>query len=489
MSVEYDLVVIGNSAEGILAAMKAVSLNARVALVEQPYCERQAKPVDYRASHWETIYSRTFARLTHLSEQIETASQIGVYQIPPNFNIELAGVKLWTDEVDAILSEQRSPAFLAALGIDYILGSGEFCRLPRQAFLVGERRLRSRSYLLATGWHYAAPVVEEIDRVGYLTPNDLQHDGKLVSLPENLAIVGESEIALQLAQFFSKTARNIVLISANKTFLPSHEPEIANLIQAQLEADGVTVLVDSPLTQVRTIDEKKWLQVGDKAIECDDFLWIGKQQPNIKGLNLEGVGVTVNELGIQINEDLKTTNPRIYAYHNLAGKVHHAVHEANIAIEKILFFSSSKNCDRIIPQVVYTKPSIASFGMKEVEARNNFGQDILVIKINFKALDCAQILGETSGFLKLIVRKNGKILGAHIIGDRAEEIMSAIAVSVRAKVSLKSLSKLSFPSLSFTEILQKAALEWQEWHLKNNPIQKFIQKFWKAFWNWRRKFI
>jgi pyruvate/2-oxoglutarate dehydrogenase complex dihydrolipoamide dehydrogenase (E3) component len=480
MSVEYDLVVIGNSVEGILAATRAVSLNARVALVEQPF--------HARAGNWEAIYSRTFARLMHLSEQLETASQLGVYRLPPHFNIDLAGVKLWSDEVDAILCEKRSPAFLAALGIDFIPGSGEFCRLPRQAFLVGERRLRSRSYLLATGYHYAAPVVEGIDRVGYLTPNDLQYDGKLVSLPENLAIVGESEIALQLAQGLSKTARNIVLISADKTFLPSHEPEITNLIQAQLEADGVTILVDSPLTQVRKIDEKKWLQVGDKAIECDDFFWIGKQQPNLKGLNLEGVGVAVNELGIQINENLQTSNPRIYAYHNLAS-VDRAAYEANIAIDKILFFSGSKNCDRVIPQVVYTNPSIASLGMTEAEAIKKFEKDVLVIKTNFKTLDCAQILGETSGFLKLIVRKNGKILGAHIIGAQAEEIIVAIAIAVRAKVSLKSLVKLSFPSLSFTEIVQKAALEWQEWQVKNNPIKRFWRSFWQTVWKWQRKFL
>jgi pyruvate/2-oxoglutarate dehydrogenase complex dihydrolipoamide dehydrogenase (E3) component len=463
MSVEYDLVVIGGSLEGIFAAVSAASLNARVALVEQP-----------NKGYWgdcEAIYNSTFSHVASLCKRLEMAVQIGVYQPTPDLGIQLTQVASWAREVNAILSERHSPAILASLGIDIIRGSGEFCRLPRQAFVVGDKKLRSRKYMIATGSHFVIPDIKGIEAVGYLTPNDLWQEDKLESLPFNLAIVGESPVAIQLAQNFSQIGRSVALVVEDRHLLSTEDLEAARLIQAQLEASGVEILLESPVTQVLRIEEKKWLQAGDRAIEADEIILVGKQKANVEGLNLEGVGVRVDDRGIQLNEKLQTTNPRIYACGSVAGGyslTHVARYEASIALKNALFLPLLKVDYRTIPYVMFTNPPLARVGMTEAQAKRRYGKDVWVVKQDFKASDRAQLLGETTGFCKLVIQGNGEILGAHVVGAQAGELIGAIALMIKNKIKLGSIANISFPWLTFSEIFQKLAFEWQSQRFKTN---------------------
>jgi pyruvate/2-oxoglutarate dehydrogenase complex dihydrolipoamide dehydrogenase (E3) component len=482
MSVEYDLVVIGASEEGIFAAVAAASLKARVALVEQPFkgCRDE----------FNAVFNRTLSHVTHLSEQIEIARQIGAYGPTPHLEIQLTQVQAWTQETRAILAEQNSLATLAALGIDVIRGSGEFCRLPRQAFIIGNRKLRSRSYLLATGSHLVPMAIEGIERVGYLTPSDLYQKEVLKSLSQELTIIGSNPLAIQLAQNLRQTGRNIVLLIEDKQLLPTEDLEVAQLIQAQLEASGIEIFVDSPVTQVQQIEGKKWLQAGDRAIETDAIILVGEQQPNIEGLNLEGVGVKISDSlreryadrGIELNEKLQTTNSNIYA---CGYSLHHlARYEASIAVKNALFFPWFKVEPQTIPYVIFTNPPLARVGMTETEARQKYGKDVWVIKRTFKAIAIAQLLGETTGFCKLIVRNNGEILGANIIGSQAGEFISTIALAIRNRIKLDSLTN-SCSSFTFSEILQTIAFEWQNYRFQRN---RRLQKLLNFLLNWLRNF-
>jgi pyruvate/2-oxoglutarate dehydrogenase complex dihydrolipoamide dehydrogenase (E3) component len=474
MSVEYDLVVIGASEEGIFATFTAASFKARVALVEQPFKDGY--------NGFDAIFNRTLSHVTHLSEQLEIATQLGVYQPTPHLEIQLTQTQAWAKEARAILSEQNSLATLAALGIDVIRGSGEFCRLPRQAFIIGNRKLRSRSYLLATGSHFVPIAIEGIERVGYLTPSDLDRKEVLQSLARELTIIGSSPLAIQLAQNLKQTGRNIVLLIEDRQLLPTEDLEVSKLIQAHLEASGIEIFVDSRVTQIQQIEGKKWLQAGDRAIETDEIILVGKQQPNIEGLNLEGVGVKFSERGIELNEKSRTSNPNIYACgYSLK---HLARYEASIAVKNALFFPLFKVNYQTIPYVFFTKPTLARVGMTEVEARTKYGKDIWIIKQDFKTIAIAQLLGETTGFCKLIVKNNGEILGAHIIGSQSEEFIGTIAVAIKNKIKLNSFLN-SFPNDTFSNILQVVALEWKRQRLRKN---KRWQRLLERLLSWLRNF-
>jgi pyruvate/2-oxoglutarate dehydrogenase complex dihydrolipoamide dehydrogenase (E3) component len=475
MSIEYDLVIIGASQEGIFAALAAASFKARVALVEQPFKDC--------SDGLDAIFNRTLSHVTHLSKQLEIARQLGVYQPISHLEIQLSQSQVWAQEAKAILAEQNSLATLAALGIDVIRGSGEFCRLPRQAFIIENRKLRSRSYLLATGSHLVPKTIEGIERVGYLTPSDLCRKEVLESLARELAIIGSSPFAIQLAQNLRQTGRNIVLLIEDKQLLSTEDLEVAQLIQAHLEASGIEILVDSQVTQIQQIEKKKWLQAGNRAIETDEIILVGKQQPNIEGLNLEGVGVKISDRGIELNHKLQTTNPNIYA---CAYSMNHlARYEARIAVKNALFFPLFKVDPQTIPDVMFTNPPIARVGLTEAEAITKYGKDVWVIKQNFKGIAIAQLLGETTGFCKIIVRSNGEIMGAHIIGSQAEELIGTITWAIKNRIKLNAFTD-NFLPFTFSEILLSCAFEWQNRRLKRNTRLKRLLEF---LLSWLRSFF
>ncbi len=494
MAVDYDLIVIGVSAEGISAAVAAARLNARVALVEQPFKGHLGGS--------EAIYSRTLTYTARLSKQLSHAAQFGIYPQTAELEergeaiermpktspplIRLAEVQSWAKEVASILAEQDSLATLASLGVDVIGGAGEFCRLPHQAFIVNHRRLRSRAYLIATGSRPVIPDIEGLQEIDYLTTDDIWHKDKLESLPYSLVIIGGSTLGLELAQSLGRLGKEIALVLEDSQILPREEREASMLIQAQLEAEGVRILTASPVTQLKQIEGKKWVQAGNCAIEADEIVLAGRRKPNVEGLNLEGVGVQFGRRGIKLNQKLQTTNPRIYACGDVAGGyslAHIAQYEAGIALKNALFLPLFKVDYRSIPWAIFTEPQLARVGMTEGQARRRYGQDVLVARQYFKRIAQAQVVGETTGFCKLVVRGNGEILGAHIVGLEAGELIGAIALAMKNNLKVRAIANLFQPSPTLSEVTHQTAIEWQRQRLNRN---KTLRNFLESLFHWQR---
>lgn len=446
MSFEYDLIVIGSTPAAIFAAVTATHLNARVALVKQPT----------NIKLYESIYYRALAQTSSVA---------------------------WAKEVISVITEQNSPANLAALGIEIIESGGEFCRLPQQGFVVKNRRLSSRAYLIATGSYPATPNLE----INYLTPQDIYQKNDLTYLPDNLIIVGGSPQAIELAQTLQKIGKHITLVVEDNQILPKEEPKTSMLIQAKLETEGIKILQNSPLTQAKIIEGKKWVQVGDKAIETDEIIIASsRRQPLIEGLNLERVGVEIGKVGIKVNEKLQTTNPQIYAIGDVTGGysfLNIAQYEAQIAIKNALFFPLLKTDYSYIPLVIFTEPQIARIGMTEAQAKRRYGEEVFIGEQYFKTNSQAIILDKITGYCKLIVRSNGEILGGCIVGEMAGELIGTLALAMSKKMKLKAITNLHFPSSTLSEIIPQTALELQRNLLKQN---KTLTNLLETLFIWRR---
>ncbi|KAM3093945.1 dihydrolipoyl dehydrogenase family protein [Phormidesmis sp. 146-35] len=450
MAVEYDLVVIGNTAVGIHAAISAARLKARVALIDQAV--NTEKTVD------------CFREVGRISQQITRINQLSFYQQTIDSNtLNWTKVKKWADTIATDFQEANSPAVLASLGIEVILASGEFVRKPQTGFLVNGRLLRSRAFLITTGM-LRTPTIEGLKSTHYLTEKTA-----FQSLPATLTIIGDDAIAIEFAQIFTRLGAQVTLITTQ--FLAGVDREAAFLIQAQLEAEGVRVLA-TQVTQVRQIQNKKWVQAGDVAIETDEILLATKTEPNLEGLNLEAAGV---RSPIQTNAKQQTTNSRIYWCNTQ--------HEADIAVKNALFFPIYK-LNRHIPRVILSSPEIAWIGLTESQAVHEYGKDIFVLRQPFKTLEKAQIRGELTGFYKLIVRRNGSILGAHIVGTEASELIGAIAFAMQKKLKISAIAALPFPSSTLSEILSKVATDFQSQTLKQNSR---LRDFLRNFFNQRRR--
>ncbi|MFB8792380.1 MAG: NAD(P)/FAD-dependent oxidoreductase [Potamolinea sp.] len=503
MTVEYDLLVIGSSRAGIYAALTAAKLKARVALVEND-CEKTCH---------ETLYTQALTQVGCVVKQLHDASQFGIHfqvndstQQPQLPSIELTEAMEWASLVISNCSEQNSPAVLASLGVDVIKGVGEFCRLPHLGVVVNNRRIRARAYLIATNYRPIIPDIEGLKTVGYVTPADIWNKGLKEKFPveenagseqinvakkekvsllqpsNNWVIIGNTSTSIELAQTLSRLSCNVTLVVAESHILSQEDPEASSLIQAQLEAEGIRILTESPVTQVRIIDDKKWVQAGNRAIEADEILLAVGQELNIESLNLEGVGVKFNSQGIELNEKLQTTNPRIYA---CGDSTHIAQYQASIALKNALFAPIFKVNYQGIPSAIFSEPQLARVGLTEAIARHRYGKDVFVARQYFKTLDKAQLLGETTGFCKIVGRQNGEILGATIVGPQASELIGAIALCIQQKIKISRIAHLPHVSPTFSEIIQHTAIEWQQQRFKHNhSLQNFLEGLFNLLRKW-----
>ncbi|GAB4295382.1 MAG: mercury(II) reductase [Oscillatoriaceae cyanobacterium] len=455
MTFDYDLVIIGDSPAAVTAAITAAGLKARIALVQ---------------SRGEAFRYEDYCFSPDIFDQNASPVQASA----PNHQII-------TNYLATTVGEESSPAVLAAMGIDVIYGSGEFRPKPQLAFEVGNRLVRSRRYLLTPHHLPAIPPIEGLTNTTYYTHHSI-HALKDQKTPQSLIIIGSDPIGIQWAQILAWIGTRVTVITASPHILPQEDPEASQLLQAQLEADGIRILTNTTVTQVKEIENKKWVQAGNQAIDADEIFLATGYQPDIQNLNLERAGVEIAP-NISINPNLQTVNPRIYICGELLGKypqLHIANYEAKIAVKNALFWPVFK-CDyRPIPSVILSNPQLARIGLTETEARGRYGDDILVFQQYFKSLVLAQLRDETTGFCKIIASRRGEILGVHIIGPDARELINTFALAMQRGLKVQDIASLNpiLPSLS--EIIPTTAQLWHQhrrrrWH-----------SFLEAFFNWRR---
>ncbi|MCC5617789.1 NAD(P)/FAD-dependent oxidoreductase [Nostoc sp. CHAB 5836] len=482
MTVDYDVVIIGGSLAGYYAALAAIQLRATVALVEPK--------IDYGFTHHHAL-----TEIGKLAQQLNNAAICGIHATHTDTLEECQISMAWQEAmlyaqcVASNLKEQHSPAILAAQGVDLIIGSGQFQSSPQLAFAVNNRLLRARTYLLATGSRPKIPEIEGLQTTGYLTLYNIWQSLQGATLPQNWVIIGGIPQSIEIAQILARFGCNVTLVVKHPYVLPHLDPEIAILLQAQLEVEGVRVLTEKSVTQVKLIEDKKWIQAGDKAIETDEILVATGQQPNLESLNLARVGVKWRQRSLVVNEKLQTTNHRIYACGDVIGGydfANIANYEAKIALNNALFFNRLRVNYQSIPWAIFSVPMLAQVGLTEAQGKRQFGRDkVLVLRQYFKTVAAAQLRDETTGMCKIIVLCDGEILGASILGGEAGELINLIALAMSQKIKVKDLAKLSPVYPSFSEILEQTAREWSKQKLNSNiALQEFLEGFFHFRRNW-----
>jgi len=481
MTIDYDVVIIGGSLAGHYAALAATQLRATVALVESKL-------------NYGFIYHQAINEISN-TQNVGDLASFGIHATHANTSQRCHRYVTWQEAmlyahgVVSNIQEQNSPAILAAQGVDVIVGSGQFQSSPQLAFVVNNRPLRARTYLLASGSCPAIPQIEGLQTTGYLTLSDIWQSLNERTLPNNWVIIGGVPQSIEIAQTLAKLGCSVTLIVKYPYILPHIDPEIAILLQAQLEVDGVRVLTEKLVTQVRRIEDKKWIQAGDKAIETDEILVATGQQPNLESLDLATVGVKWHGRRLVVSDKLQTTNHRIYACGDVIGGydfANIANYEARIALKNALLFPRLKVNYRCIPWAIFSQPMLAQVGLTETQAKRQFSQnEVLILRQYFKTVAAAQLRDETTGICKLIVLRNGEILGASVLGAEARELINLIALAMSQKITVKHLANLSPVYPSFSEILEQTAREWGKQRLNTNTaLQEFLEAFFHLRRNW-----
>jgi pyruvate/2-oxoglutarate dehydrogenase complex dihydrolipoamide dehydrogenase (E3) component len=462
LTLEYDLVIIGATAAARVAAIEAVNLQARVALVLPQLADEQLHPQ-------RDFYPYALARIanTHRIERTRL-------QQPTSYPWKYAEAAI--DRLD----RQLSNSVLAAMGVDTIVGMGEFCRRPQLAFNVENRSLRARAYLIATGTISHYPLIPGIQAAGYMVLDRLP---SLVDrqIPLRWAIIGSESVGVELAQTLAKLGCRVSLIVETERILPYEDPDLANLIQAQLEADGVEIYLETIVTNVETENRAKLVTLGDETIAVDEIFIALPDRPRLESFNLLGVGVDYTEKGISIDNKLQTSNERIYACGGVCGNVLGGYHsqslteyEAKIAVRNALSRRKTKvdyNSYQNLPWAVYTDPPLARVGMTLSTATNSDRGDRIVLQSYLKDSPQAILSGINSGFCQVIVTPTGRILGAEIFGQNAPELIQIFAIAIHNQLKIADLTAVPCLSPSYTEFIYQTAQEWHTYQRQRR--QKF----------------
>ncbi len=493
MAVEYDLVIIGATAAARSAAIEAANLQARVVLVLPQSDQLHPQRVMYPSA------LAQIARDHRISPQL---------QQPTSYPWKYARAA-----IDR-LEQQSPPALMATRGIESISGSGEFSLRPQLAFNINGRSLRARRYLIATGSISADPLIPGIQSVGYLTLDQLPNLADR-EIPVRWAIIGSESIGVELAQTLAKLGCQVTLIIETEQLLPYENPELANLIQAHLEADGVRIYLETIVTTVAQSDptsptknmgtsaipqsggyaneqQSKLVMIGDETIAVDEIFIALPDRPFLEPINLQGVGIDHTDKGILIDNKLLTSHRQIYACGSVCGNVLGGYHsqsltqyEAKIAVQNALSWRKVKvNYDNYnsLPWAVYTDPPLARVGLKIDAAIDRDRADLIILKNYLKTSTQAILANKTSGYCQIVATRTGRILGAEMIGQNAPDLIQILAIAIQQKIKIPDL--ITFPCLSpsYTEFIYQTAREWYAYHrLRPTPKYNWLKPL--QWWN------
>jgi pyruvate/2-oxoglutarate dehydrogenase complex dihydrolipoamide dehydrogenase (E3) component len=429
MAVEYDVVAIGGGSGGLVIAAAAAQLKAKVALVER---DRLGGDCLW----YGCVPSKSLIHASRIAYSVKNAARFGIYCQNPAIDFALANGHV--QKAIAAIQPHDSPERFQSLGVEVIFGEGQF--IDRQTFEVNGRKLKARAFVCATGSRPKIPPIPGLIAAGYLTNEQVF---SLIDCPSSLAVIGGGPIGCELGQAFSRLGSEVTIIASSNHLLPKEDPEAALVIQQQLESEGIRVITATRVERVEQIDGKKHLWAGTEKITIDEILVAAGRMPNIESLNLEAAGIEVEERGIRVNEKLQTTNPRIYACGDVIGGyqfTHVAGYEASVVLKNALFFPVTKANYRVIPWATFTDPELARVGLTEKQAKERYGDDVYVLKQDFAGVDRAQAEAATGGFAKIITRGNGEILGAHLVGASAGELLHEIVLAMSNNLKVSALS-------------------------------------------------
>jgi pyruvate/2-oxoglutarate dehydrogenase complex dihydrolipoamide dehydrogenase (E3) component len=461
LALEYDLVIIGATVAARSAAIEAANLQARVALV----LPQSAVGSGY--AHGD-LYPYALAQIATNSRRDRSRQQLSSY---PWKYAQLAIERI---------EQQSSPALLAAMGIDTIVGTGEFCRRPQFAFQVEDRYLQARSYLVASGSVSHYPTIPGIQHAGYLVRDRLP---SLIDreIPFKWAIIGSEAIGVELAQTLAKLGCEVTLIVESAQILPYEHADLANYMQAQLEAEGVSIYLETTVTNVGQDGNLKLVQTGAETIAVDEIFIALPDRPLLEPFNLTGVGVEYRDEGISIDNRFRTSHPQIYACGSVCGNVLGGYHshsltryEAQIAARNALSWRKTRVDYRSynnLPWMVYTDPPLARVGMRVPDDRSDRDgyaiaddrRGFVVLKSYLKESVQGVLTNSTSGFCRMVVTRSGRILGAEIVAPTAADLIQIIAIAIQQKMTIASLNTFPCLSPSHTEFVYQAVQQWYKY--------------------------
>lgn len=463
----YDLLVIGGGTAGLVAAAGGASLGAKVALVERD-------KLGGECLNYGCVPTKALVRSAKVAHLMRRAGEYGIEPAPVevDFGAVMRRVRATIEKA----GEPDSPERFRGLGVDVFLGEEASFESPRDVRIDG-RVVRARGVVLATGSTASPPPIKGLDEVGYL--DNVSVLG-LERLPRSMVVVGAGPVGTEYAQMFARLGSRVALICSKENPLPIEEPEVGEAVSRCLSADGVELHRGYRAVAVRREGPEKVVVVQDRAgrrveVRGEEVLVAAGRAPTVDGLNLKAAGIEVGKDGIVVDERLRTAAENVYAAGDVVAGAprftHAAEYMGRIALQNALFPIKRKADYKALPWATFTDPEVARVGMTEAEARERHGGRVRSYGYDVGDLDRAITDGEETGFVKIVVGKRDRILGAHIVAPDAGNLVAEVVLAMRKGLPIGQLSQTVHPYPTLSEGVKGAADAYYRQKLFSGPVR------------------
>jgi len=459
MSAQTHITILGAGPGGYVAAIRAAQLGARVTVVE-----RQA--LGGVCLNWGCIPSKALLSVIELGDKLKKADDLGLVSAGPA-RYDLARMVARKNKVVATLVKGIATLF-NAWNIKVVEGQGELLdarTLGVTASSGAQQRVQADAIIIATGSSWPQMAEFPIDGKQIITSKEALD---LEAIPKRMVILGAGVEGCECASLFSGLGTKVTVVELQPRVLPLEDEEVSTILERELKKRGVEVKNG---TTIKTIDRTAGALVvaitDDTVIETDMLIVSIGRGFHSRGIGLERVGVTIGERGeVQVDERMETNLPGVYAIGDVVGRTmlaHVASAQGKVAVENILGHPSTINYD-VIPAGIFTLPEVGRVGMTETQARERAqaaGQNpdsaVRIGRFRHAALGKAQATGDTTGFFKVVAdAASGKILGAHIVGAHAADLIHEAALAMECGVTVTQMAKMIHAHPTLAEGMMEA---------------------------------
>lgn len=455
MAERYDVAIVGAGPGGYVAAIRAGQLGMKVAVIEKA-------DVGGVCLNWGCIPTKALLKNAEIANLVKHEAD--------TFGLEFDNLEVKWDP--AVKRSQQVKKRLIK-GVEFLFRKYEAELVRGEGRLTGPntievapegRTLEADNIILATGSHAQLLPGMEADGDRIIVS---RHAVELDEIPGRLLIMGAGAVGVEFAYIYNAYGSEVTIVEMLPQLLPLEDPESAEVLAKAFKKRGIEVHTGTRVEDFETSDDGVRLTAtseadGEVVFEGDRLLVAIGRAPNTQDIGLEDVGVALTERRfIQTNKTLRTNVDSIYAIGDVVGNpmlAHKAMHEGVAVIEHLAGEGGHVPDASFIPNCVYAIPQVASVGLKEDEAREA-GYEVEVGKFPFQAIGKALAIDEREGFVKVVVDKQyGEILGAHIVGPDATELIHEFTLARRAELTPHEIIATVHAHPTLHEAIHEAAL-------------------------------
>jgi pyruvate/2-oxoglutarate dehydrogenase complex dihydrolipoamide dehydrogenase (E3) component len=453
MTYTHDVIIIGGGSAGYAAARTAQAEGGNVGIVDHG-------PLAGLCILRGCMPTKTILRSSDIAALIQRAPEFGLHSA--NLQVNLAAI---IDRKNRLIKEFAEDRIQSLQHPRFTLYQEKAHFRSPTEIQAGPHQLSAKVFIIATGSVVSRIPIPGLEEAGYLTSDDAL---ELRTIPDSMIVLGGGPVALELAQFFSRIGVNVTLLQRSAHILSQSDKDLAQPVEARLQEEGMQIFTNTHIQRVSSSGTDKTVQFlhngQPRQITATTILQALGRHPNIDPLYLPAAQVEIQKKTIVVNNEMRTSQPHIFAVGDVNGLheiVHIAIEQGEIAGWNAIHHQqpSKQYDDRLKTQVVFTNPQVASVGLSERECQAGH-LPYLVASYPFNDHGKSLCLGETHGHVKVLCHPHsGEILGGHIVGPEASELIHELIAIMYFRGNVRDLLRSPHYHPTLAEILTYPAEE------------------------------